>query len=61
MKKLWALLFTLVFAVGIFSPAVTTTADAANGVVMTVNDAEYTDFMSGWQYAVSTAKKGTQM
>ena len=53
MKKILTLLLTLIFAVGLISPATITTAYASNGVVMTVDDKEFTDFGEGWLYACS--------
>lgn len=59
MKKILSLLLIMIFAVGMLVSVKTTEVHAANGVVMTVNGVEYTDFMQGWQYAVSTAKTNT--
>ena len=61
MKKLWTLLLTLVFVVGLISPAMTTTAYARNDVAMTVNGTEYTDHGKGWSAAVKLAKGGTDV
>ena len=57
MKKLWTLLLTLVFAVGLISIAMTTTAYAQSGVVMTVNGTEYEDHAAGWSAAVKSGSK----
>ena len=61
MKKLWTLLLTLVFVVGLISPAMTTTAYAQNDVAMTVNGTEYTDHGTGWSAAVKLASGGTDV
>ncbi|MBR5808771.1 MAG: hypothetical protein IKY39_01520, partial [Clostridia bacterium] len=60
MKKLWTLLLTLVFVVGLISPAMTTTAYAQNDVAMTVNGTEYTDHGTGWSAAIKLSKSGTE-
>ncbi|MBQ2284553.1 MAG: hypothetical protein II244_02670, partial [Clostridia bacterium] len=61
MKKLWTLLLTLVFVVGLISPAMTITANAQDGIAMTVNGTEYTDHGTGWSAAVKLAKGGTDV
>ena len=60
MKKLWAILLTLVLVVGLISPA-TTIVYAADGVAMTVNGTEYTDHGTGWSEAVKLADNGTEV
>ena len=61
MKKLWTLLLTLVFVVGLISLAMITTAYAERGIAMTVNGTEYTDHGTGWSAAVKLAKGGTEV
>ena len=58
MKKLWTLLLTLVFVVGLISPAIITTAYASNDVVMTVNGEEFTSHSEGWVKAHSVTNDG---
>mgnify|MGYP003301685713 CR=1 FL=1 len=61
MKKIWCLLLTLFFAVGIISPMAIIEVSAADGIVMTVNDTEYTDHATGWSAAVKLAESGTDV
>lgn len=58
MKKLWTLLFTLVFAVGLISPMTITTTYAASGAVMTVGNTAFYSHEDGWEDAVKRAKSG---
>ena len=58
MKKLWTLLLALVFAVALIMPAMTITTYAQNGVVMTVNGEEFTDFSEGWAKAHLSTNDG---